>query len=154
MIDKIKKVFSFSFIRFAMVGVANTIIGTSVMFIAYNLFHAGYWVSSALNYVVGSVFSYFANKYFTFSSKKKSLQEIIRFAINILVCYFIAYGIARPLIQLLCDNIEIRVSQNIMEQISMVLGMMIFIIINYLGQRLFVFKDNEKVQHGERGMSE
>ena len=34
-----------TFIRFAMVGVANTIFGTAIMFLFYNVFHLSYWVS-------------------------------------------------------------------------------------------------------------
>ena len=85
MLNFIKKFFQAESSRFIVVGVANTVIGTSVMFIAYNLFGFGYWVSSALNYIVGSIFSYFANKYFTFKSEKKSWNEIVRFVVNIVV---------------------------------------------------------------------
>lgn len=134
----IKKFFSAESSRFIVVGVANTVIGTSVMLIAYNLFGLGYWISSALNYIVGSIFSYFANKYFTFKSEKKSWKEIIRFVLNIVVCYGIAYGIAKPLINVLLGQLGLSVSM--MDQISMILGMCIFIVINFCGQKFFVFK--------------
>lgn len=42
-----------------MVGVINTLVGTGVMFAAYNLLHLSYWVSSASNYVVGSIVELF-----------------------------------------------------------------------------------------------
>ena len=60
------KFFDKTFLKFIIVGVANTLFGTAVMFIAYNLLHFSYWVSSASNYVFGSILSYFLNKYFTF----------------------------------------------------------------------------------------
>lgn len=123
--------------RFILVGIANTIIGTTIMFLAYNLFGFGYWISSALNYIVGSVFSYFANKYFTFKEQKKSVTEIIRFVINIAVCYVIAYGLAKRLIFLLCYNMIRKVE--ILEQLSMVAGMVVFVMINYMGQKYWVF---------------
>ena len=53
----------------------NTLVGTGVMFAAYNLLHLSYWVSSASNYVVGSIVSYFLNKYFTFQNKERSFSE-------------------------------------------------------------------------------
>jgi len=134
----IKKFLGAQSSRFVIVGVANTIIGTSVMFIAYNLFGLGYWMSSALNYIVGSIFSYFANKYFTFKSEKKSWNEIVRFVVNIVVCYVIAYGVAKPLMDVLLGQLGWSVS--IMDQISMVMGMCIFIVINFCGQKFFVFK--------------
>ena len=49
-----------------LVGVANTLFGTAVMFLFYNLFHFDYWVSSAANYVFGSILSYILNRFFTF----------------------------------------------------------------------------------------
>ena len=134
----INKIFKAESSRFIIVGVANTVIGTSVMFIAYNLFGLGYWISSALNYIVGSIFSYFANKYFTFKSEKKSGREIVRFVLNIALCYLIAYGIAKPVINMMLGQMGLSVS--IMEQISMILGMGIFIVINFCGQKFFVFK--------------
>ena len=58
-------------IKFLLVGVINTIVGTSIMFLLYNVGHMNYWVSSAANYIVGSIVSYFLNKYFTFQNKEK-----------------------------------------------------------------------------------
>ena len=134
----IKKILSFEQTRFIIVGVMNTIIGTVAMLIAYNIFHMGYWVSSIMDYVIGSIFSYFANKYFTFKVEKKSKEEIIRFIINIVVCYLIAYGIARPIIDVVLGGFEL--SKSWMDQISMLFGTAIFIVLNYFGQKFFVFK--------------
>ena len=134
----LKKIFALEQSRFALVGLMNTIIGTSAMFIAYNVFGLGYWPSSAVNYILGSIFSYFANKYFTFRSEKKSTKEIIRFIINIVVCYFIAYGVAKPAINILLGSLNLKIS--LLEQAGMLLGMCIFIVINFLGQKFFVFK--------------
>ena len=40
-------------IKFVLVGIINTAVGTAVMFVLYNLFCANYWFASAMNYVVG-----------------------------------------------------------------------------------------------------
>lgn len=129
--------------RFIVVGVLNTVIGTTVMFAAYHC-GLGYWISTALNYIVGSVFSYFANKYFTFRSTKKEKAELWRFIINIVVCYFVAYGIAKPVIIHMTSAMDMK--KELVEQISMLLGMCFFVIINYCGQKYFVFK----VRNSER----
>ena len=133
----LKKIFSLEQSRFVLVGVMNTIIGTTVMFVAYNFLGLGYWISSALNYIVGSIFSYFANKYFTFKSENKSGKEIVRFVLNIVLCYFVAYGLAKPIINVLLGSIISNIS--LLEQLGMILGMGIFIIINFWGQKFFVF---------------
>lgn len=34
-------------IKFLLVGIVNTIVGTSIMFLLYNIAHMNYWISSA-----------------------------------------------------------------------------------------------------------
>ncbi|MBR5260556.1 MAG: GtrA family protein, partial [Oscillospiraceae bacterium] len=62
----IRKFLDKTFLRFVAVGVVNTLFGSGIMFLFYNVFHFGYWISSASNYVFGSILSYFLNKHFTF----------------------------------------------------------------------------------------
>ena len=95
---KKSKLIDITTIKFLIVGVINTLVGTGVMFVLYNFFSVSYWISSAANYVVGSIVSYFLNKYFTFQNKEKSLKQMIRFIVNIAACYLAAYGAAKPLI--------------------------------------------------------
>lgn len=137
MLKKVKRVLSLEQSRFIIVGVMNTIIGAVAMLISYNVLHLGYWISSAMDYIVGSIFSYFANKYFTFRTEKKSTSEIIRFIVNIVICYFISYSVAKPVMEMLLKDIQVAVS--ILEQISMFFGMGIFVVLNYFGQKYFVF---------------
>lgn len=132
-----KRVFLSEQGRFLLVGVMNTLIGMSAMFIAYNVFHLGYWLSSAMDYIIGSIFSYFANKYFTFRSDRKSAAEAVRFAFHILLCYLVSYSVAKPLVSAALQRLHFPVS--VLEQISMVFGMCIFVVLNYFGQKFFVF---------------
>ena len=90
MIQKFSKLFDKTFWKFIIVGVANTLFGTAIMFVFYNIFHFSYWVSSASNYVFGSILSYFLNKFFTFESKDNSLSTILKFVVNISICYLLA----------------------------------------------------------------
>lgn len=122
--------------KFAMVGVINTIVGTTVMFVFYNVFHFSYWVSSASNYIIGSIISYLLNKKFTFRFKEQKYWSLLRFVLNILTCYLLAYGIAKPVMHWILTDF----SQTIQENVSMMLGMGLFVVFNYLGQRFFTFK--------------
>ena len=96
----LKKIFDPTLFRFLLVGVVNTLVGYGVMFGLYNLagLHLwgdpGYWISSAANYLVGSVVSFFLNKHFTFRSREKGPGVVLRFAANITVCWLLAYGLA------------------------------------------------------------
>ena len=134
--EKIKHMLDITFWKFVLVCIVNTIVGTAVMFAAYNLLHLSYWVSSASNYVVGSVVSYFLNKYFTFQNKEKSWKQLGMFALNITVCYLLAYGMAKPIVTWLLQG----QSRSIQDNVSMLVGMGAFVVFNYVGQRLLVFK--------------
>ena len=131
--------FDKTFLKFILVGIANTIFGTAIMFVLYNVFNVGYWSSSAANYFFGSIFSFFLNKYFTFKVKTWNIAMVLTFILNIAVCYFIAYGVARPFVNnFLRDN-----PQNIRENIALFTGMCLFVGLNYLGQRFIVFKEKD-----------
>lgn len=125
-----------TFLKFLLVGVANTLVGTAVMFAAYNWLGLSYWLSSALNYVVGSVLSFFLNKKFTFHSEERGIVPALRFAVGIVACYLVSYGAAKPLVRFILKNATPRVRENI----AMAAGAVIFFALNYLCQRFFTFR--------------
>ena len=126
-------------LRFLIVGVINTLVGTAIMFGLYNLAGVGYWPSTAANYVLTSILSFFLNKYFTFRNHEQNWSQVLRFVINIAVCYLLAYGIAKPL----CLRLLAHTSVTLRDNISMLVGMVLFTGLNYLGQRLFAFKEHD-----------
>lgn len=136
LIKKIKTVVDVKLIKFVIVGVINTLVGSAIMFGLYNLAHCSYWFSTASNYILTSILSFFLNKYFTFNNRENSLKQVIRFIINIVVCYVLAYGIAQPLTALFLSGTSVSIRENI----SMLVGMVLFTGFNYLGQRFFAFK--------------
>ena len=109
-------------LKFIIVGIVNTILGTIIMFGMYNFASFSYWISSATNYIITSILSFFLNKYFTFESKGLSFKQAFKFAINIALCYLLAYGIAKPVVlQLLFGQ-----SENIQTNVAMLVGMVPF----------------------------
>ncbi len=147
----IARFFDKTFLKFLLVGAVNTIFGTAIMFGAYNLLHLSYWISSAANYFFGSILSYFLNKHFTFRNREKGPGTVIRFALNISVCYLIAYGAAKPLARLILSG----ASQTARDNIAMFVGMGLFVVLNYIGQRFFAFaeKDRRSISGEERYMA-
>ncbi|MDD7275240.1 MAG: GtrA family protein [Treponema sp.] len=129
-------------VKFLAVGVINTIVGYGVMFGTYNLLGWDYWLASAANYVVGSLCSFFLNKYFTFQSKKFSAGEVMRFVFCILLCYLIGYGVARPCVRLVFQS----ASATLQDNLAMLGGSGVFTVLNFFGQKLFVF---QKKKEGE-----
>lgn len=132
--------FDKTFWRFILVGVVNTLFGSAIMFGFYNLLHLSYWISSAANYFFGSILSYFLNKHFTFQNKDKNTRTLVRFAVNILCCYAIAYGAARPLVRLLLSG----AGQSLQDNGAMLAGMCLFVLLNYIGQRFFAFAEKSE----------
>ena len=130
------KDFIMEVIHFGMVGVANTLLGWGIMAVLYNLIHLNYWLSSGISYFIGSVFSYHANGKLTFKVEHKDKWLPWRFAANIIVCYLVAFSVAQPLVRYLLSS----QSAVIVDNVAMVLGMCIFIVMNFFGQKLFVFR--------------
>lgn len=130
------KDFIMEVIHFGMVGVINTLMGWVIMAVLYNLIHMNYWLSSGISYFIGSVFSYHANSKLTFKVENKDKGLPWRFAINIIVCYLAAFGVAQPLV----GKVLAAQPKVIVDNIAMILGMCIFIVMNFFGQKLFVFR--------------
>jgi len=129
-----------TFFKFIVVGIINTIVGSALIFILYNACGLGYWLSSGISYILASILSFFLNKYYTFSVKEWSLFMIVAFAANIVICYIIAYGLAKPLMNyFLRDN-----PQRLRENAALFTGICLFTGLNYFGQRLVVFKHHRR----------
>ena len=143
--------FDIKALKFGLVGIVNTIVGSVIMFGLYNVGNlkaldnnaifqdAGYWLSSAANYTITSILSYVLNKHITFRNKERGARPLIRFIINIALCYFLAYGIAKPTVVLLISNME--KSETFKKNIAMLFGMCLFVAFNYTGQRYFAFRE-------------
>ena len=127
----LKKIFDPTLFRFLLVGVVNTLVGYGVMFGLYNLagLHLwgdpGYWISSAANYLVGSVVSFFLNKHFTFRSREKGPGVV-------------AYGLAKPAMGALLSGTAL--SPQLQGNLTMLAGSGLFVLLNYFGQRFFAFR--------------
>ena len=132
-----QNLFDRTFLTFMMVGVVNTLFGTAVMFILYNVFNCSYWVSSFFDYFLGGILSYFLNKHFTFHYHGVDRRSVVRFALNIMVCYLIAYSLALPLTRHALASLQL--SRTVVENVAMLVGTGLFTVINYLGQKFFAF---------------
>lgn len=146
------KFFDKKTLKFFAVGVINTVLGAGIMFISYNVLKINYWISSAMNYVVVCIVSFFLNNFWTFGYKDKSIKTVLKFILTVSVCYALAYGAAEPLIKLMLSGS----SKAVQENVAMACGMVLYTIINYLGQRFFAFaklrtrrKKNEEEQGSE-----
>ena len=127
--------FDATFLKFMLVGVINTLVGTAVMFFCFNVLAWSYWISSAMNYIVGSIVSYVLNKRYTFEHKGHDWSTVWKFIVNITICYGLAYGLAKPFVTWMLSG----VSTNIQGNAALMVGMILFVGLNYIGQRFWAF---------------
>ena len=121
--------------KFLLVGVGNTLLSMVLMFALEDL---GYWPSTAIAYVAGAVMSFFLNRRFTFKSEEAFGRSAVKFALNVAVCYVLAYGIAQPLGGLILGFTPRDAVWR--ERRTKLGGMGLYTILNYFGQRFFAFK--------------
>ena len=136
---KLLSLFDVKLLKFLLVGVLNTLVGDGLSFLLINLTDWNMWWATAVPTVLASVMSYFLNKYFTFKNTEKGWRPVLRFAVNIGACYLLAYGIAIPLMQWALTGAEPTLRDNL----AKLTGMCLFVGFNYLGQRLFAFRNQE-----------
>lgn len=134
----LRKLFDRTLLKFLLVGCANTLCSMCIMYLLYNLAQFGYWGSSAVAFTLASILSFFLNRNFTFQSRERVGKTALRFALNIAVCYFLAYSAAQPFAAWALGGFGLE--EALVEQIAMLLGMCIFTGLNYLGQRFFAFR--------------
>lgn len=124
-------------LKFIVVGVINTAVDAGLSFILINLTEVGLWCATAIPCALASVLSYFLNKHFTFKNTEKGWRPVFRFALNIAVCYLLAYGLAIPGVQWVLSGTAPALRDNM----AKLAGMGLFVCFNYLGQRLFAFRE-------------
>ena len=136
-----------SFLRFILVGVGNTLLSLLLMFLLEGL---GYWPSTAIAYVAGATLSFFLNRYFTFHSDEDFWRSVGKFIINVAVCYVVGYGLAKLLVPIPEQPNAVPVIW--FERLSKLVGMCLYTLLNYFGQRFFAFRSRkDKPPRGEEG---
>ena len=124
-----------SFVRFLLVGVGNTLLSAVLMFALEGL---GYWPSTAIAYVAGATLSFFLNRFFTFQSEETMGRSAIKFAITVAVCYLVGYGLAKLIVPIPSQPSAVPIIW--FERLSKLVGMGLYTLLNYFGQRFFAFK--------------
>lgn len=132
-----------SFVRFLMVGVVNTIVGLSAMYIFLHGLSLSYWASTFFGNVIGAIVSYFLNRTFTFKSSAAVGKSMFRFAAVILVCYFLSYYLGEKLAVAVLNQLSF-IGKKYASDAAVLFGTGIYTITNYLGQRIFVFQERKE----------
>lgn len=129
----IKKLYYDRRIRFLFVGCLNTAVGVGFdMLFRYLGLH--YAFASALGTIIGTVHSYFWNKYFTYSQKKKSFWEAVRFV----SVYAVVYALSVLLQYVLIDL------NGLNKYLAGILSTFVTTLVSYFGHTYFSFRQKKK----------
>lgn len=138
-----KKLFSFfwdkSLLFFLLIGAANTLVSMAGSQLLYGAL--GYWGATALMFTVCSVFSFIFNRKYSFESKAPLARSAARFAVVIAVCYLISFGLSDILVPGFLARVFPAVPEEWRGRIAMLVAQVIFTGCNYLGQRLWAFRE-------------
>ena len=127
-------------VRFLFVGGLNTLVGVGVTWLVYVCFGVSifekeelvwyvYLTGTLAGQIVGTVHSYFWNKYFTFRSKERSGTEFLRFVLVYAVQYALNLGITALLNKLIA-----------IPALVTVVTTFVCTVLSYLGHNFFSFR--------------
>lgn len=135
------------FIKFLFVGIVNTLIGLSLMLSLLNWADWDYWTSTFVGNIVGAMVSYVLNRNFTFQSNQHWWRGLWRFALVVTTCYGLAYYLGLFFIKSFLSYCMPQANLKLIENIAVLIGMCIYTLLNYAGQKFYVFKINNNDQH-------
>lgn len=116
------------FIKFGLVGVLNTII-TIIVFNILRFTGMNMVIANSIGYICGMINSYFWNNRWVFKSNSKDIVTIVKFIVVNVITMFINNFILILLVQNLGIN----------EVISQGAALVLTIVINFIGNKLWTF---------------
>ncbi len=149
--NKLKTFFDIKFFKFILVGLLNTAVGEGVILLLLHLagwkhFSWGAGMAAFVGTVVGSVVSYFLNKYFTFKNKENGWKPLVRFTVNIVACLLIRVVVA-TVVSALSKAASLSMFgmdvDTFAANLSWAVGACTFVACNYIGQRFFAFREKK-----------
>jgi putative flippase GtrA len=135
---EISRVLKHSFIRFLLVGVLNTLTGILVIIICRYMADWSYWMSTFTGNAFGAVVSFMLNRSYTFRSQAGYSTAALRFIAVVMICYTAAYGLGLRAAVSVMAVFDLWPSRA--EDVAILLGIGIYTLLNYTGQKLFVFR--------------
>jgi putative flippase GtrA len=117
-------------LRYLAVGVANTMIGLSTIYLCMSVLRAGDVISNLIGYAVGITCSFILNRRWTFQDHGAMAPQLVRFLLVLAVAYIINLGTVVGL------TTELGVNR----YIAQALGILPYTTVGYLGSRFFAFR--------------
>ena len=151
--EKLLSLFDIKLWKFLLVGILNTVVGEGLKALLLAFTALGPLPASAISTALASVMSYFLNRYFTFKYQGDSAKAVLRFTLNIVICYILSHAIALLVIYPLLAGTEngwfaglsliAAEKKTIADYVATYSGSCLFVGFNYLGQRFYAFRESK-----------
>lgn len=143
MIDYRKKATAVQFVKYALVGVLNTLVTLSVIFVCKSVIGINPLVSNAIGYVLGVINSFLWNKTWVFRSHDSYMREAAIFLAGFLICYGLQFltvwvlSYKSPLNDFEWDILGFVLSGY---GLATLVGNLVYTIANYIYNKLVTFR--------------
>ena len=128
-------------ISYIIVGGLSTVANWIATYILNNMFHWGYWPTSIVTFSVGMIFTFVANRKFTFRSDVPVRVLFPRFLLNVAVCFAVSYGLMQAVLGWFFANVWAPpFSADGLNTLTGIAANCLYIVLNYIGQKFFVFR--------------
>lgn len=160
---QLKRVVDRTLIYYVIIGILNFILCTAIMFLLFNVCGFSDHIAPLFNYGLGSLLWFLAGRYILFRGRQSTWQQVVRFLAEVIVCYLISYYIVAPLLsRVLLPLPRVRrffsfggeEEEMIRGNCEMTIGAISYAILNYFGQRYFVFSGRYEVRSKGRMTAE
>lgn len=118
-------------IKFGLVGVINTVITLSTVFLLLHLLGITYITANVIGYILGFINSYIMNRKLTFHSTGSVKSEASRFVITFIISYHIQ----------LCVLIFLIRVVSLQKDPAQLISMGVFTVVNFIGNKIFTFDE-------------
>lgn len=130
---QLKKKLILQTFKFGLVGLLNTLIGYGIYFILLRWFH--YFIALLIAQVLGVTNSFFWNKHWTFKSKNKYNNEMLRFVL----VYTITFIINAVLLSLMVSKYHINA------KIAQAIILIFLSLISFFGHKYWSFRQDKEL---------
>jgi putative flippase GtrA len=131
------------FIRFALVGVVNTLIDLGILNLLIFIFGVvqplSFSIFKGISFVCALVNSYFMNKNFTFESKENSPKTFSLFVFYSLIGFLVNVASSSFMFSFL-EGSQLDLNTHILATISGIFGTVLGLAVNYISYNFLVFK--------------
>ncbi len=130
------------FLKYAIVGVMNTLLTLVVIFVCKSVFGVNAYVSNAIGYLVGVINSFVWNRNWVFKSNGRFSRQAVHFIVGFLICYAIQFAVVWGLNQFTLKDIEVNIVVMTLSGygIATLIGNVCYTLCNFVYNRLVTFK--------------